>query len=236
MENCDIQTKLNSDKRDAHAMAWAFTYLFSQCVATLPTDDRRKVPRYIISKRLCLELGGIKLKSIMKKVKTLLLSTILVVMFNGCAKDGETGPAGPAGKDGNSNVHSQTFNINPSQWYHVGVNGQAGDGYQTDETCSLITTDILNSGAVLVYYSTNNSLWNSLPLTVPYSGFSQSILVQYSLNQISFIVADSDNNTVQPAVVIYFKVVVMSSTQKVSNPNINWNNYNEVQAVFNLKD
>ncbi len=234
MENCDIQTKLNSDKRDAHAMAWAFTYLFSQCVATLPTDDRRKVPRYIISKRLCLELGGIKLKSIMKKVKALLLSTIIVVMFNGCAKDGETGPQGP---QGNANVSSLNLVFVSTNWVHIGTAGQPDDMYQLTTAASIITSDIVNKGSVLVYVSSDGGThYTALPFTFYGSNYSESWTFSYSANELVLNVQDSDHLTPVPNAVLDVKIITTASSNKIKNPNVDWNNYDEVKSALNLMD
>lgn len=116
-----------------------------------------------------------------------LLMLISIVILNGCAKDGATGPAG---KDGNANVKSQTITITESQWNHTGTVGEPGDGYEAIQTSSIITSDIVSKGAVMAYLSVDNLEWGSLPFTVPTGvsstePYSESWLISYKTNQIT---------------------------------------------------
>lgn len=170
----------------------------------------------------------------MKKVKTLLLSTILVVMFNGCAKDGETGPQGP---QGNANVTSLTLIIPSSGWVHLGTSGQPSDMYEVVSSASNITNDIVTKGTVSVFASSDNGAhWTALPFTFHGTNYSESWSFSYGLNQIVIDIQDSDHLTVAPSGTVQFKVVATASSNRIKNPNVNWNDYYSVKSTYNLAD
>lgn len=69
----------------------------------------------------------------------------LVAAFNlvSCsAEDGEDG------KDGNANVQSFQFDVSTLQWQDI---DESNDGIEYDQNSDLITSAIMNDGAVLVY-------------------------------------------------------------------------------------
>jgi hypothetical protein len=73
-----------------------------------------------------------------------------------CAKDGETGPQGPAGvdgKNGNANVIGKTSTI-------VSFNySSTQNTYNAIINCPEITQNILETGMVLVYEKVANNQW-----------------------------------------------------------------------------
>ena len=100
--------------------------------------------------------------------KLLQLTMIAGFVFLTACKKGDVGPAGQNGKDGNANVASQEFVIGPSDWTAFGTFGQAGFGYATSIAVPYITQDILDQGAIMVYYrSINTSNYTALPFTIP---------------------------------------------------------------------
>jgi hypothetical protein len=167
----------------------------------------------------------------MKKILTLCLTVALTTGFTSCTKEG---PAGPAGAQGNANVHSKTITINPSSWYHVGTSGSSGDGFEADLTNTDITSAIASSGAVLSYISSDNSTWFSLPQTAPFSTWSESINIFYSTGSISVVIQDSDFLTVAPGAPLYLKMVTVANAGMVEHSTTDWSNYQEVSALYNL--
>ncbi|MBK9798282.1 MAG: hypothetical protein IPP56_00630 [Bacteroidetes bacterium] len=90
------------------------------------------------------------------KIKSILSLFLMagLLLFNSCAKDGETGPTGAtgaAGADGNANVKSFKFTVTNSQWTIL-----ASDTWQYFYSCPAVTQDILDNGMVMVYWDANN--------------------------------------------------------------------------------
>jgi hypothetical protein len=97
--------------------------------------------------------------------------TTISFLLNGCQIDsGHIGPVGPEGPAGNANVKSVTFKIYPSDWV---VRDMGSTGFVWDYTfySPLVTSDIVNYGAVLFYMKDTNgdNAWASIPSTFVYS-------------------------------------------------------------------
>lgn len=190
-------------------------------------------PRCRFYNRLLWGLGKHKLNP-MKKI--LQLTTIAVFVFLSACKKGEVGPAGLNGKDGNANVTSQEFVIGPSDWTAFGTFGQPGFGYSTTITAPSITQDILDHGAVMVYYKPiNTSNYTALPFTVPINGnYSTTFLFIASAGYIQLKSLDSDTQTLLPADIMYIKVVAIDGSQRIANPNLDLKDYEKVRVKFDL--
>jgi hypothetical protein len=163
----------------------------------------------------------------MKYTKTIskLLLLVTITFFSSCKKEG---PAGLAGKDGNANVVSST--ITSSSWAYT------APSWATTFDYPAITQDIINSGAVLVYLKVGNN-YNQLPLTFyQTSSYSSTIEVSTFVGGLSLLWTDSDltqpNNPGSPT----FKIVVIASSGMIQNPNVDYSNYEDVKATFNLKN
>jgi len=173
----------------------------------------------------------IKKQKLHKMKKTILLVfTVIAVMLttNGCKK-GDTGPQGPAGTNGtngSANVHSQTF------FFPNWIDG----GSQIEYYCILadadITQSIIDYGIVQVYIA-NAGMWTALP----YSWNNYTTIFSNYLGNVKVEISHSDFSpmTSQPGTSL-FKVVCVSGTSRRLNPNLNWNNYDEVKKAFNLAD
>jgi len=169
----------------------------------------------------------------MKKINTVVMLIILssILTTFSCTKEGkqgETGPAGTNGVNGNANVKSASFTVYTWEWL------TNGNSKYVDITSTLITTDILNSGAVLLYIK-SGSTWQALPFTFPQGTTSTLFRYLYAYNLVEIQITQE---TGVPSITsnLEFKLVVMSSTARMSNPNIDYNNYYEVKGAFNLKD
>ena len=158
-------------------------------------------------------------------MKKLIFSlTVAVALLSGCAKDGETGPAG---KDGNANVTSSTFTI--TAWNY------SAPVYYADLPVPAITQDILDRGAVLAYIV--GSGYNlQLPVTIyPSASYSQSWGMNFGLGVCEITVNDSDLTQPNNPGTNTVKVVVIASRSMLNDNTVDWNSYESVKQHFNLK-
>ncbi len=135
-----------------------------------------------------------------------------------------------------SDVSSQEFVIGPSDWTAFGTFGQPGYGYATTITATNITQDILDHGAVMVYYRPiNTSNYTALPCTIPINGnYSTTFLFIASAGYIQLKTLDSDTQTLIPADIMYFKVVAIDGSQRIANPDLDLKDYEQVRIKFDL--
>lgn len=158
-----------------------------------------------------------------KKLSFLLLSSITLILAS-CEKEG---PEGPAGRDGNANVVSSigvatswTY-INPSWVQRFSV--------------PAITQEIVNSGAVLVYVQSTTGSYSQLPVTVyPSSSYSTTFEVGYNVGEVAIFATDSDLTQPNQPGAATFKIVVISASNKLKNPFLDYSNYEEVAKAFDI--
>ncbi|MBI5326442.1 MAG: hypothetical protein HZB41_14415 [Ignavibacteriae bacterium] len=114
----------------------------------------------------------------MKTVKLTLVFPVLLlsVLLASCIRHDE-GPTGPQGPPGNANVKSFTYTIYPNDW----IASSDPNLWYYDKRCDLVTTDIVDFGAVLFYLQeTSGKLsWISLPSTSLYRDNGQAYTTEY---------------------------------------------------------
>lgn len=148
----------------------------------------------------------------MKKLLTVLfISTVMV--FAGCDKEGSEGPAGPQGPQGNANVKTAILEVKTNEWTFL--NNQ----YQVDITTNLLTQDIIDNGSAHLYYEINTGEWLALPVS--------TMLFYVSVNNLHINSGQSFNETQS------FKLVTIAGQLQAK---VDFNNYEEVKARFNLAD
>lgn len=168
----------------------------------------------------------------MKKSNIIYLLMVVVIAFAGCAKDGEDGAQGPAGQDGNANVYA--FNYTITQWgwdgNYVYSEVDASDGL------SISASDIAN-GALLSYIETSAG-WSALPYPYPIGGgTAQHYRGFFEVNHFLIRVSNYDgSNPNPPALTAPRKIKIVVIPQRIANPNVNTDNYEEVKSAYNLKD
>lgn len=163
-------------------------------------------------------------------MKSILTTCFLIcaIFFQSCIVEGEQGPQGPAGEDGNANVQSSS--LTTSNWTYL-----SPDWY-INFTYSAITQDILDNGAVLVYVKSGSNYFQ-LPYTFyPNSSYSRSYTFKHYLGGLTVVVTDSDWLQSPNPGLLTFKVVVIASSAIAKHPNVNLKNYDEVKKTFELKD
>jgi len=162
------------------------------------------------------------------KNKFLFLSMALycTLIFSGCAKDGETGPQGPAGAAGAAgNANVIATNTFTASWV------LSGTAYGAELSVPAITQDIVDRGSVQVFVQYADEWWG-----LPDLNGVNSTQFGFGLGNVSLLNTNSDGTTPSLPFVSIFRVVVISSSNRMANPNVNWKNYKEIKQAFNLKD
>ncbi len=153
---------------------------------------------------------------------------------------GETGPIGP---EGNANVQSITIQLNSNDWLPMNPTSGGGYyGYKSTVIVEEITQAIVDSGIVSVFYFATSATgvsdsWTPLPYNeiIQYNSYAFSNWTFfYKTNEITFRV-ERNNWQTNPGDT-KFKVIIASASNKKTNQNINWLNYNEIIASYNLQD
>jgi hypothetical protein len=167
------------------------------------------------------------MKSI-NRVNTKVLFLCLIILINGCKK----GKDGVDGKNGSANVTATTFNVtswssNSSRWY-------------TKVSVPELTLDNINSASVQVYFGTTSNNWVAIPCTVVAStdyfwGFVTAVgLVEVRWDYNGIGIGDSPNEFYGANVQL--KVVVIPSSERRKNPNVDLKNYEEVKTSYDVKE
>ncbi|MBP6755283.1 MAG: hypothetical protein KA210_03985 [Bacteroidia bacterium] len=174
-------------------------------------------------------------KTIFKSV-VILLTAITTLS---CSEDGAMGPAGPAGANGtngtngtngNANViGSTTVSVPPSNWINA---GGTSTSWSTTLTSQAITQAIVDKGSVSVFCQVG-STW----LALPYSNPQNHYFFNYGfyLGAVEVNLTSQSGYTVTPGTNV-FRIVVISASNKLANPNTNWKDYNQVRAALHLQD
>jgi hypothetical protein len=162
------------------------------------------------------------------KTRIYLAAVVSAAMFmlNGCVKDAYIGPQGPQGspgQDGNANV----IGTNP-----VTV-GWTLDGsvYTSYLNVPDITQDIVNRGTVEVFIKYGGEWW-VLPDVIGINSTTYGFGVGY----VSLVNSNADGSVPAYPSASTFRVVVISASYRIANPNTNWTNYEEVKTVLKLQD
>ncbi len=162
--------------------------------------------------------------------KLLILSLLFAVVLFGCAKDGEPGPPGKDGIDGNANVVSISKTIIPEEWIMTGTEGVDLMCYASINVPE-ITSSILNSGTVIVFNSWDNgTFFEALPSTYYFGEFDTNLTYTYDLSRVTIWVADSDLLTVPPGFDLSIRIVVISGNLATSN--LNLEDYKVVETLL----
>jgi len=159
------------------------------------------------------------------------VAAIAASTLTGCKK-GDTGPQGAQGANGtngNANVKSQSStNLN---WVYNTALAQ----FETNISASIITQDIVDKGAVLVYTQTGNS-----SIQLPNSSmfdFLTTIFVdfEYSVGNVKITFSNSDlDNSIVPQSTLKFKIVAMTASARIAHPNVN--GYEDIKTIYNLSE
>ena len=171
-------------------------------------------------------------------MKKLLLYCSTLFLLASCGQDGAPGAQGPQGPAGNANVHSSTFVVTASQWQ---TSGTAGTDYEkyVDLNDPYITQDILDNGAVLVYWVTSSGINVQLPYQNVYPAGSTPFIYQPSATlgvaTVEAYYTDWSAFNFNASSQIKFKVVTIDGSLRMAHPEINWKDPESIVKGLNLQ-
>lgn len=161
-------------------------------------------------------------------MKRLLLALItflpVSILFLSCGKD-DTSPS--------SQVAAHTYSVGTWYW-------DAPHHYVDLEVTELTAANVQSAG-VMVYYSVSPGTWISVPYTVYGTVHDYHMGFSYAQNvvEVTWLYdgpsSGSDPNTYY-STTVKCKVVVVPSSVRQANPDLDWNDYEEVKNTFDLKD
>lgn len=172
----------------------------------------------------------------MKTIKlTGLISAIMLMLtITSCKKDKYQ----PVGDYGNANIiSSNTLTLN--NWSVVNDDGVNFE-FETTVLWGEITQEIVDNGIVMVYIKFSSSDWIALPFSFSDDNYSSlSINYSFSVGQVDISVLgfdDVNDHNASEFNGTTARVVVMSQEGRMSHPNVDLTDYEEVKRVYNLKD
>ena len=172
-----------------------------------------------------------------------------LLFIAGCAVQGPAGPAGPQGPPGpqgpagpaGASARVVNITVAANQWTASGA-GSPGALLQSGWfTASNITTEVINSGVVLVFMQmeTSPSTWQQLPITFYGSGVFQVFDAQYRATQVQiFINQSSTAAPARPTGSLTYRVVAISGTTTaiLKQQNIDISSYAAVKKAFQITE
>jgi hypothetical protein len=201
-----------------------------------------------------------------------LFSLCFFALLSGCSKTGPAGPAGlqgstgaqgspgPQGPEGNANVLVDTFTLVNSQWtYNSQYYFETAPGTYTeyftryhDVTDSAVTSSILNTGEVMVFFVPNpiadTNQWAPLPYqffdgsgnftyNIVFETMPSTVRLHYFFNQLNTAAAIPTLSTYHIAT-YKFKIVVISGTLSTAmqKAGIDKSNYDAVSGFLDHSD
>lgn len=162
------------------------------------------------------------------KTKFFILSFLLLISttLTQCTKEGPPGPKGE---------------VNMSSYYYTADNWSLNSSSQWYTAISIpeLTTGNIDNAAVLVYFKVA-TVWRALPYTEInttnyFMGFYHSVGrvdVLWTYNGIGS--GDDPNDYFNTSV--KYKIVVIPASQRLANPDLDWNDYEAVKQRFNLHE
>lgn len=161
-------------------------------------------------------------------IKTITKITTGIVLtiglsFTSCKK-AEKGDTGPAGANGNANVIGTNV---------VTINSWTASGAAWFATISApgITSSIVDKGQVSVFVQYGTTWWS-----LPDLNGKNSTQYGFGIGTVTLVNSNSDGTTPGNPGSQTFRIVIISASNRLANPNVNWKNYSEVKKVLNLKD
>jgi hypothetical protein len=167
-----------------------------------------------------------------------------------CSKEGPAGPAGPAGAAGPTGAQGPagvkgddgTANVIYSEWLDVTFDA----GYGTIAAPQL-TTDILNSGEIKVYWNLNTAedpFIVQVPCVVPLALLTGNeddadepdIYIDPYFETEAIHLLSNYNPTSSEGVSQFRYILIPGGVSARKAAGIDWNDYNQVKKYLNLKD
>jgi hypothetical protein len=170
------------------------------------------------------------------------LVLVIALLAMSCSKDGSDGATGATGAtgangtngiNGNANVLGSTpFSTASTNW----TSQNSGTLWTANLTgATSITQSVVDRGIVSVFrkYTTNGiTEWSPLPDT----NTNINISFNYGLGYITFYTQSTNAVAIANPGAITFRYVVITPSNKMANPNTNWNDYQQVKKALHLAD
>lgn len=173
--------------------------------------------------------------------KTIISILFVVAAISGCKKEqGPAGPSGSAGTNGtNGNANVTSITVITTNWAVINDDG-INYWYEKSIAWYGITQDIKDKGMVMVYADDGAGGWIALPYSVSGTDFSNSLNYYINVGSVTIRVTGYDITFGSPGAFAYngsiFRIVAIASSIRMQNPNVDWNDYQEVKKMFHLED
>ncbi|MFY9307609.1 MAG: hypothetical protein WAQ28_01035 [Bacteroidia bacterium] len=171
----------------------------------------------------------------MKKTIILGMVALAGLMFDACtkAKDGAPGAQGPAGVNGTNGTDGIDGNANVIGTNTVTISSWTANGasWTANMTAAGITSDVVNTGTVQVFIQYGSSWW-----ALPDINGVNSTSYGFSVGTISLLNSNSDGSTPPNPGAQVFRAVIIPSQAMITNPNVDYKNYEAIKTAFNLED
>lgn len=155
----------------------------------------------------------------MKKSTLILLATVLVAL-SACKKE-------VTQVNQVDQAFSRVYDIMPEDW----ATDDNGLSYSTSFDVPELTDAIFDHGAVVVYLSFVDGVYEALPEV--YDGFSYGAI--HGSGGVTIDVYALDGSTIDPPTgEIYAKVILIDATALSLHPGINLRDYNTLKSTFHL--
>lgn len=164
------------------------------------------------------------------------LFLVVALFAMSCSKDGVAGPAGPAGTNGINGTNGTNGNANVIGTNTVTISSwtslASGSLWYTSLSATGITQSIVDRGMVSVFIQISSGSWTAMPYTIGntswFYDFGVGFINIYKTNTNAAVIANPGLQT--------FRVVIISPSNKMANPNTDWNDYNQVKQALHLVD
>jgi len=170
-----------------------------------------------------------KMKHNINKITIVAALVLFAATFTACNKgaQGDPGPTGATGANGNANVLSGQATVHSGDWIW---DASYADNYINLEVDD-ITQDVLDNGTVSVFFADNSNGWIGMPYTdYPTTTTSYTYNFDAYYHGLTITLIYSDGSNIVPGS-ITFKIVSIGGAFRKAHTGTNWHNYNEVMAL-----
>lgn len=126
-------------------------------------------------------------------------------------------------------AYSATFNINTADWQ----TDDNGTSYYTSFDLPELDDIIFDHGAVLVYLSFDDNIYEALPEV--YDGIAYGAIHSPGAVTVDLHAVDGSPLSGAPSGVVYAKIILIDAQQLSVHPNVNLLNLQDVQKTFHVK-
>lgn len=158
----------------------------------------------------------------MKKLSLLFAPAMIgsIAFFSSCQRE-VVQPSQPL-------AYSAVYDIMPSDW----ATSDNGISYSTTFNVPELSNSIFDHGAVIVYLSFDNNIYEALPEV--FDGISYGAIHSPGAVTVDYHAVDGSNVSA-PGGEVYAKIILINAQQLSMHPNVNLRDYNAVKSAFKLK-